>query len=86
MKTQIISIVAALAIVPLLSNCEQSKAQPAGPAPAASSFKYTIIRVPTMGENTVLDNYVNQGWEPISIGGGEGMGAGQTSVLLRKPK
>lgn len=86
MKTQIISVVAAVSILPFLAGCDQSQAQPAESVKNPPSYKYTIIRVATMGDDSVLDNYVEKGWEPISIGGGEGMGSGQTAVLLRRLK
>jgi hypothetical protein len=85
MKTQIISLIVAASIIPFLTGCEKTYAATAAPE-QMPTYTYKIIRVTTIGGNTFLDSMVEKGWEPISLGGGEGLGHGQTAVLLRKEK
>lgn len=87
MKTQIISAIVAASILPFLTGCEKSQAATAVPD-AKPPFEYTVITTSSLGPGHTesMDALVIKGWEPISIGGGEGLGAGQVSVLLRRAK
>lgn len=88
MKTHIASILSAVSILPFLGSCERTQAQ-STPAPQAKPpFEYTVITTSTLGPGYTesMDAFVNKGWEPISIGGNEGLGSGQVSVLMRRAK
>lgn len=63
-------------------------AQPTAAAPAKLQYEYTVLRVSTDQQTSTkfLANYTSSGWEPVSIGGGEGFGSGQTAVLMRRLK
>lgn len=83
MKTPIIAIIGA-ALLPFLSSCDRAEAQPK--IINKIPYEYKIITASWLGNNEPLNQFVEQGWEPISVGGSEGMGAGNTAVLLRRAK
>lgn len=83
MKTPIIAIIGA-ALLPFLSSCDRTEAQPK--IATKVSYEYKIITASWNGNNEPLNQFVEQGWEPISVGGAEGAGSGNTAVLLRRAK
>ncbi len=54
--------------------------------PAAKSYEYTVIPVSAVDGGATLNRFAEKGWEPVSPGGGEGMGAGSFPALLRSTK
>jgi hypothetical protein len=83
MKTSIIAIISAT-LLPFLSSCDQAQAQPK--AVNKTPYEYKIISASLLGDNEPLNQFVEQGWEAISVGGAGGMGSGNTAVLLRRAK